>query len=364
MGRGAADKKDGNMANDTANDTAAAKKAPVTQFQFAQKPEELPGWEGFKRFMWNGETKQFMGRTGCSWLKIGVFYVIYYAFLSAYFVAMMLIFYQTLDDNEPKWKGPEKGIIGMNPGLGYRPHPPDSNIESTLIHYRKGDYNGNWQPWVKRLNDFLEDYHNLKEDSNKKPNKNADIVDCDFNKGPGPEQICKVNVEGLFQGMCTNETQYGWKAGTPCIAIKLNKIFDWKPEPFKKWTELPNGTCGEGELPPCESAPKDLIDFVKEKQEMPGSPMVGNMVWLSCEGENPADRENLGPVKYYPQPGIPKYYFPYKNQPGYLSPLVFAHLEKPKQGVLIAVSCKAWAQNLVHDVMERVGTVHFELMID
>ena len=33
-------------------------------------------------------------------------------------------------------------------------------------------------------------------------------------------------------------------------------------------------------------------------------------------------------------------------------------------GVLIAVSCKAWAQDLVHDVMERVGTVHFELMID
>ena len=49
-------------------------------------------------------------------VKIGVFYVVYYAFLSAYFVAMMLIFYQTLDDNEPKWKGPEKGIIGMNPG--------------------------------------------------------------------------------------------------------------------------------------------------------------------------------------------------------------------------------------------------------
>ena len=49
-------------------------------------------------------------------------------------------------------------------------------------------------------------------------------MDCDFNKGPGPEQICKVNVEGLFQGACTNETQYGWKAGTPCIAIKMNKV--------------------------------------------------------------------------------------------------------------------------------------------
>ena len=57
-------------------------------------------------------------------------------------------------------------------------------------------------------------------------------MDCDFNKGPGPEQICKVNVEGLFQGPCTNETQYGWKAGTPCIAIKLNKVRYQSHNPF------------------------------------------------------------------------------------------------------------------------------------
>ena len=33
-------------------------------------------------------------------------------------------------------------------------------------------------------------------------------------------------------------------------------------------------------------------------------------------------------------------------------------------GRLIAVSCKAWANDLHHDVQERVGTVHFELLID
>ena len=41
-------------------------------------------------------------------------------------------------------------------GLGYRPHPnPDTHIDSTLIHFRKGDYNGDWQSWAASLDKFL-----------------------------------------------------------------------------------------------------------------------------------------------------------------------------------------------------------------
>ena len=55
------------------------------------------------------------------------------------------------------------------------------------------------------------------------------------------------------------------------------------------------------------------------------------MVWISCEGENPADKEHIGPIDYFPYPGVPSYFYPYKNQDGYHSPAVFAHFKNPKR---------------------------------
>lgn len=39
------------------------------QGDFYTRPVELGKWEGFKTFLWNGETSQFCGRTGSSWGK-------------------------------------------------------------------------------------------------------------------------------------------------------------------------------------------------------------------------------------------------------------------------------------------------------
>lgn len=319
-------------------------KAAPQQYQFAVKPEELSGWEGFKKFLWNGDTSEFLGRTGSSWFKIGLFYIVYYTFLTGFFIGMLLIFYQTLDDKEPKWQN-SNGIIGSNPGVGYRPKPSMDSVESTLVQFRHGEL-GNWKPWVERLDDFLKGYKAV----DKKPKPDANHVECSFDNQPGPGQYCKVLAEELMTGPCTLENHYGYDKGKPCVIIKLNKIYGWNPEPYKI-DELP------------DEMPESLKTYINETEDLKQEQKEG-MVWFSCEGENPADKEHIGHIDYLPKPGVPKFHYPYTNQDGYHSPAVFAHFTNPKHGVLISITCKAWAKNIEHDYMERRGTAHFELMID
>lgn len=67
------------------------------------------------------------------------------------------------------------------------------------------------------------------------------------------------------------------------------------------------------------------------------------MIWISCEGENPADVENLGPISYIPQLGFPGYFFPFQNQKGYMPPLLAIYFERPK--------CKTLHKNIKHYMM-------------
>jgi len=324
------------------------KKEEVKQFSFNRKPEEKHGCEGFLHFLWNKETGEFLGRTGMSWLKITVFYIIYYSFLTVFFMLMLFAFFATLDDTKPSWDTESNGIIGKNPGLGFRPMPPDESIESTLVWFRHGDDNGNWMPWVERLEEHLEDYKN---DTHYEHGSHS--VECGplGSKHPGTKGMCRIDQKELFRGPCTNENNYGFKQGKPCLLIKLNKIFKWEPEPYESAKDFP------------EDLPQTIRDaFTKNIED--GNEELNNRVWLECDGENPADRENIGKMTYYPTNGVSANFYPYLNQKGYLSPVVFAHLDNPRHGVLISVECKAWAKNIQHDSQERKGLVHFELMID
>lgn len=47
-----------------------------TKQQFYSPPPKLGKWEGFKLFLWNSETNQFLGRTAGSWGKL-IFFINY-----------------------------------------------------------------------------------------------------------------------------------------------------------------------------------------------------------------------------------------------------------------------------------------------
>jgi sodium/potassium-transporting ATPase subunit beta len=56
----------------------------------------------------------------------------------------------------------------------------------------------------------------------------------------------------------------------------------------------------------------------------------GEFIWISCEGENPADIENLGPVSYFPQRGFSGSFYPFMNQQSYMPPVIAINFERPK----------------------------------
>lgn len=82
-----------------------------------------------------------------------MFYTIFYGVLAALVAICMWVFFQTLDPRIPKWKL-DKSLIGTNPGLGFRPLPPEDNVESTLIWYKGTDYE-NYSQWTDALTKFL-----------------------------------------------------------------------------------------------------------------------------------------------------------------------------------------------------------------
>lgn len=75
-------------------------------------------------------------------------------------------------------------------------------------------------------------------------------------------------------------------------------------------------------------------------------------------------RENMGDLAYFPAKGFHFKYFPFLNQQGYRSPLMFLRFQNPHPGILLMITCRAFARNIVHDHVEQVGQVHFEVLVD
>ncbi|XP_050504173.1 sodium/potassium-transporting ATPase subunit beta-2-like isoform X2 [Diabrotica virgifera virgifera] len=295
----------------------------------------------FIRRVYQKKQGLILGRKGPELAKIGLFYLIFYGMLAALVAVCMWVFFQTLDPRIPKWQLDES-LIGTNPGLGFRPMP-EKNEESTLIWFQ-GSNKTSYSYWVENILKFLDKYYV----PSKIAKGNGQIKTCSHHDYPTSGEVCEVDVRDWEE--CNRDQFFNYHKNSPCIFIKLNKIYNWEPMYYDDPYDLP------------EEMPDNL------KQHIRGINNTRELrnVWVSCQGENPADVEYLGPITYYPRSvqGFPGYYFPYLNSEGYLSPLVAVKFERPVAGIVINVECRAWARNILYNRADRTGSVHFELLID
>nr|CAI5856614.1 unnamed protein product [Callosobruchus analis] len=287
------------------------------------------------------EERKFLNRSSKSWAKIGLFYLIFYGMLAALVAICMWVFFQTLDPRIPKWQL-DRSLIGTNPGLGFRPMPMN-NEESTLIWFQ-GSNKTNTKSGSITFCSFWTEYYV----PSKIAKGNGQIKTCSHSDPPKADEVCEVDVRDW--GDCNKDRHFNYHMNAPCIFLKLNKIYGWTPEYYDDPNNLP------------KDMPKKLKEHIRNITSIEVS--LRRTVWITCEGENPADIEYLGPITYYPSQGFPGYYYPYLNREGYLSPLVAVKFERPVPGIVINVECRAWAKNIRYSRMERTGSVHFELLID
>ncbi|XP_063430835.1 sodium/potassium-transporting ATPase subunit beta-1-like [Mytilus trossulus] len=281
------------------------------------------------KFFCNTEDGTVMGRGAKSWAGIGIFYVIYYICLSGFFAAALAIFYQLVDDKEPRLMGADS-LLKANPALGYRPMP---GLKTTLVRFT--DDPKSYQQYIDHLDTFLKPYTGTQEGA----------IDCPGDNSPrnpsAHDKACKVDVSTFGDCEPKSGTKYGYNDGSPCMLIKLNKVYGWQPEAYSD------------KLNDTAALPDAIKGLYKDY-----------MVTVKCAGQNPADVDNLGPVTYYPAGGLAYKYFPYLNQDGYLSPVVMVKFNRPKVQTLLMIECRAYARNIKYDKVELDGAVHYEMMVD
>ncbi|CAG5048132.1 unnamed protein product [Parnassius apollo] len=313
----------------------------LEEFEIETKPSRTTERQKFHNFIYDRNTGAFLGRTPESWCKIIIFYIIFYTVLVALFATCMVTFHrQYINPRVPRLQL-TRSLIGTSPGLGFRPVPPD--VRSTLISYR-GTKAEDYKYWEDQLKEFLSVYKKKGQTAGAGQN----FHNCRFDSPPPPGRVCDVDISGWLP--CIEENHFSFHKSSPCIFLKLNRIYGWRPEYYNDTQNLPP------EMPVELQMHIQNITYYNQD--------FANSVWVSCQGETPADKENIGVVKYMPYQGFPGYFFPYENAEGYLSPLVAVHLELPKTGILINIECRAWAKNIKYDRREKLGVVHFEIMLE
>lgn len=320
----------------------------------AIKPVERKGMEALRYFIHNPDTGEYFTRTPKSWALITLFYLIYYSLLAAFWYGMLMAFFSTLPTDRPKHIL-EYSLIGTNPGLGLRPEQRDEKIDSSMILVSENapadqkNSGGLFQTatnadWAARLDKYVAHFDNT-----------SGLIKCPKGLRSKDDEDKNCIFDRADLGFC-GTAPYGYlptagsDAVTPCLLLKPNRLYGWKPEPYQDNAEIDQDEYLTEEA-------KALL-----KQDL-------KKLYVDCQGENTFDREGLikgEQMVYYPSDqGIGIEYFPYKgNGNNYHNPTVAVQLKNLQVGRLYHIECKFWGKGIKHDRKDRLGLVHFEVLLN
>ncbi|XP_077198142.1 sodium/potassium-transporting ATPase subunit beta-1 [Paroedura picta] len=280
----------------------------------------------WKKFIWNSEKKEFLGRTGGSWFKIFLFYVIFYGCLAGIFVGTIQVLLLTISEFEPKYQD--------------RVAPPGlTNIPQVLkmeISFDPGNPT-TYEKYTRALDNFLKRY-----DMENQKETDTDFDSCStvpsdyiergkYDESAGTKKSCRFNRAWLENCSGLNDSTYGYKDGKPCVVIKLNRVLGFKPKPPKN-TSIP--------------------------EEMRGR-IMPFLIPIHCAAKKDEDIGKIGTVEYYGMggyAGFPLQYYPYYGkllQPKYLQPLIAVQFMNLTQDAGIRIECKAYGENIGYSDKDR-----------
>jgi len=334
----------------------------------AIKPKgyDRKGFDAFKYMIYNPETGEILTRTPLSWLLIFIFYVIYYGLLTCFWIASLQIFFLTLplEGDGPRWTE-DYALIGVTPGVGIRPAPTDARIDSHLYFLlsedrndnatnKEGEGDENVDNAVRMRKFFDKTYGNdagLERNCEKNQIRNETDLTCAFDH-TASGTLGECSEENFPYGFLSTDEN---AAVSPCLYLKLNKIWGWEPTPV---------TLADLELHPYNKMSEKMKTIIEDAWKE-GDP---NHIWIDCQGYKDADKE-LFDVTYYPENrGIPIKYFPYRGG-NYQPPLVALKFNRKNpedtlRGQLLHVECRAYYQGVEINKKEKRGYLRYEILFN
>lgn len=281
----------------------------------------------FKQFMWNPRTREFMGRTGSSWALIIIFYIIFYAFLTAMFSLTMWVMLQTIDEYTPKYTDRL-----ASPGLMIRP-----KTDSLDIVYNMSD-SSSWNASVSALNEFLSNYNDSIQADNNVP---CNFTSYNIQEDSGdvrnhPKTACQFNRSSLVDCSGDDDPTYGYSNGTPCVLIKMNRVINFQPVPlFSNQTYVTVS---------CSASVKS------------GETLL--TTYFPSSSSTDASNHGIISLKYFP-------YYGKKAQTNYTQPIVAVQFSNITHNVEYTVKCAIYAKNIQFETRDSfAGRVNFRLRVN